>query len=126
MRSHGYDKERGYDDNRNKDKSAADACGCVLARLQSAAMSGKKQPHHLSRAREDDTGWCEALSGLPEVNDVSEDVSGQIKLAPNGDSELSAEEAAAALLDHSITALQVEARPRVLCLHAPGPPTHGR
>ena len=76
-------------------------------------MSSKKQLHHLSRAREDDTGWCEALSGLPEVDDDAEDVSARKKLAPNGNSELSAEEAFAALLDHSITALQVEARPRL-------------
>ena len=83
-------------------------------------MSSKKQVHHLSRAREDDTGWCEALSGLPDVDDDAEDVSAKIRVAPNGNSEMSAAEAFAALLDHSLTALQAEVRRRLLCHLAHG------
>ncbi len=77
-------------------------------------MSGKK-PHHLSRAREstDDTGWCEALEGLPAV-DEPEDAQAQVLLTSVG-SELTPEQAFSARLEHAITALQVEAR-------APCPP----
>ena len=41
-------------------------------------MSGKKHMggHHLSRAREDE-GWCEALEGLPAV-DEAEDAQAQV------------------------------------------------
>ncbi len=77
-------------------------------------MSGKK-PHHLSRAREstDDTGWCEALEGLPAV-DEPEDAQAQVLLTSVG-SELTPEQAFSTRLEHAITALQVEAR-------APCPP----